>query len=171
MLKQLSQIAGYKKLSSGIWIPGCSFLAFSLPGCCCAGVCDYCTGTSPDQIAVTFSGITNDSCVDCGNLNDTFILDRSSPSALCSWYLDISGNGWCTAGTCLLYDISVGYGPPGLSVRINYYGIDCIDTGFLLWLLSGTSHPCGGSNNVPFSLRSGLIPCSGVSSTCTMEAV
>jgi hypothetical protein len=44
--------------------------------CCCEVCTDFpCGGDLPDQIELTFDGITNDTCSECIDLNGTYILD------------------------------------------------------------------------------------------------
>ncbi len=71
----------------GLWLPNSP-----LPGAmgfgrrCCCGTCEpedcNCTATtnvsSCIQIEITISGITNDECSDCANLNGVYLLDNSN---------------------------------------------------------------------------------------------
>lgn len=51
--------------------------------CCEAGITDCCDGTMPEQISVTFSGISDgEFCETCETLNDTYVLDYLSN---CCW--------------------------------------------------------------------------------------
>ena len=53
--------------------------------CNCLWYCEHCANSlAPYQLELTVTGIANNGCA-CGGLNDTFILDYSSPAVLDSW--------------------------------------------------------------------------------------
>lgn len=63
--------------------------------CCCDEVCPNCGGTTPDQFEVVITGVLPFEffdCVNCNDLNDTYILDWSEnnpttgePDSQCHW--------------------------------------------------------------------------------------
>lgn len=130
---------------------------------CCSGTCSVCsTGTTPAEISVTLSGITNGSCSDCTTLNDTFVVVRGSGTS-CLWSYDIDPD-ICTDYknvTVFLFGttITVSTGTDGLFEHIDYYsdvGSAPFDCGFSAY-------------DVPY--LSGAVRCSGASSTCEITAL
>lgn len=71
--------------SKRLWKPADrrGLMAFGLSGCCCCE-CEACLDCNyPDQMQVEISGVTNDSCTDCANMNATWVCDvRDPPCAL-----------------------------------------------------------------------------------------
>lgn len=62
------------------------------PGCCC-DTCTRCDdGAGPDQFKVTLSGFADNGCLDCGDLNGDYFLDRSFAGATCEWRYDAAGS-------------------------------------------------------------------------------
>ncbi len=74
------------RLVSGLYVPPFLEVGLRSPGCCCQ--CSICTSAqTPEQLSVVISGIIAynepDNCAEgCVNLNDTFILQRTSK---CQW--------------------------------------------------------------------------------------
>lgn len=56
---------------------------------CCSGQCEHCSGETPDEMHVVLSGITNDNCNDCDDLNSNgspYILGfAGEASGVCTW--------------------------------------------------------------------------------------
>ena len=84
--------------ASGLLVPKMEFAApwrFLPCESCCDEGCPTCTcvwcdgGNGPATMLVTFAGITNSGCSDCGDMNTTFVLDWFNSS--CNWRIDISG--------------------------------------------------------------------------------
>ena len=72
-------------------------VGFMFPTCtCCPSPCAYCSTDAPAQVQLVISGNSNNSCTDCGNWNNTYILDRyTSGGNYCYWEVDASdGCGW-----------------------------------------------------------------------------
>lgn len=84
-----------------------------LPGVTCIQCTD---GRAPDQVALTISGMANNTCNQCGSLDGSYILDLfscgTSPPGLV--YLGTVGGGIC-AGQC-----SVDYDSVQVSVLRNF---------------------------------------------------
>jgi len=57
--------------------------------CCCdgcgCGMCDYCSGSVPACLAITISGIANNSCSDCGDINGVWRVKLIPFSIPCQW--------------------------------------------------------------------------------------
>jgi hypothetical protein len=107
MLKSLAQFAGWRKHGNGLYLPGMPFGGMG-PACCCRtpGVCTYCSdaATVPSQFSVTFTGISNNTCSDCGTLNDTYVLDWVSD---CTWQVDFSDICGFTRVSVVLIDTAI----------------------------------------------------------------
>ena len=81
--------------------------------CCCSGGggCSNCSGTTPTQMRVTVTGVTQSTtqCPDVADVNGVYILDQDSDNP-CSWTLCVTyprdGDGFLL-GPCWLADESI----------------------------------------------------------------
>jgi len=72
---------GWEKLKSGLYAPPLlTRLHRDQQGlawfpCCGDCVCNDCSGTTPSQLQIAFTGYSNNGCSNCADFNDTFICD------------------------------------------------------------------------------------------------
>ena len=90
------------------------------------GTCTFCSGDSPSQYQVVISGIANDRCSECNNLNGTWIVSRYACGlvrACCQWDYRQITNGCDIGGADFIYLRLVIYelspGTPGSAVIVN----------------------------------------------------
>jgi hypothetical protein len=101
------------------------------PACCCGVTgCRGClAGGLPDNIQVSFSGVTTDNCItgDCLNLNDTFTLELIGDTSNCVWQTTIENvlecENFCFPPSSCRGDFRISVqmsgGAPSCSLRVN----------------------------------------------------
>ena len=111
--------------------------------CCCGGgrsyPCNSCVGTPPSAFAVTFSGITNGTCSNCGRLNNTFIANAVTG---CEWEYLYEDGPWEMCG--LSFRITVDIYDGWISVGLGIWGEDGVFAAELN--ASGDAYDC---NDIP----------------------
>ena len=55
--------------------------------CCCKieCPCSHCSGATPSEVQAVISGLTNDQCSDCADLNGTYSLTQWAAPNCCTW--------------------------------------------------------------------------------------
>ena len=174
------------------WIEAITVLVFAMgwwPCCCdaeCTVACTNCTtGRAPCDWQVEISGVVNDFCTGCGDINGTYI----TPTTVCiaelfvsrftTWSnLEARSGGVCVAlsenGTVRV-TVSGNFSSDALLVTIAFGG------GSITWK---TSHPGGGAKvvcevaalDIPYNSGCGAplgedCPCDASLSTCTLTAL
>lgn len=108
MVELLVQLAGICVFAVS-WYP--------CPDCCQDTDCEHCSsGTTPTEYDLTFSGVANENCTTCANMNTTFTLTQDGGAGQCVE----SGE----AGTCC-YEITLtecGGDLCGITIIINADG-------------------------------------------------
>jgi hypothetical protein len=154
---------------------GCAPLAFFQSQCpCCGTPCTACTnGTMSQTVQVDVAGITNGTCVDCNDLNATYILSISIsggspciwgynfPSAVC-FVTPVTDPGFAS---CNLNVTSSG--PGGLTFTIVRVGTD------LIWNTSTapTRRDCNTWSLFNLPQNATTSACDNVSATCLVTTL
>lgn len=159
--------------------------------CCESGDCIYCNGETPTQFQVDITGIVNGtSCVNCGNLNTTFILahdenDLAIPYHCCYEYplnacFTFSPTfailNWCDGGMLFrTYYIIVGFAwDPDVPEYYIYVRLQLTAYGnTIYWKKSYASKPsCTQSGlDIPFLSQTSTSLCNAANATCTITAL
>lgn len=166
---------------------GLCLLAFFWPGCpCCGGPCpDYCSDDGPAEYEVVLSGMADDLCTDCGNLDGTYVLDRDSITNFlcpgnveCAWANSApdgptTGVGVCTYPitiTCLSLVIQ---SSTVISVALTVYkqGPGIYTEGYSWKKTFGSDIDCSGlsGEDIPYESDCGLANCLCDPSGATVE--
>lgn len=95
-------------------VAGCVLaMGIGIQPCCCGGAaCIFCTsGTVADELEVTIAGLANGTCSNCGDLNDTYILQSvGEVPAGCCWTYEFSETcGWDQIVACISHPIASDY--------------------------------------------------------------
>lgn len=148
-------------------------------GCfCCIDDCTNCTaGTRSDSMQVVISGVTDDSCGDCEQLNDTFVCTYTgvggSPLFACTWEY-IFDPDICTYTQMWIFLGSEF--PVGLTFYVAVADTNPITTSETESIVfkntvGGTSVNCQFSSySVAYNSRTGN-DCVGASATCSVTAL
>jgi hypothetical protein len=168
-------------LVSAFWIRGGNLLLTSAGDiadcttCPCIPNCSACSGGTPAQLSVTLAGIVavgGTPCADCGDLNDTFILNATLDSS-CIWVYDIDPP-ICNF-TTLAADLGIDIGTNVLRVLLSDP-----NGPFIFWKFDIGEDPTDcfatiDALDIPFSTQGDVPgfprPCNGLPSTCTITAL
>lgn len=134
-------------------------------GCSCEEVlwCTInCDGGGPEQFQVVISDLANDSCSDCADFNDTFVLDRVGEGVIspCIWRYTFP------SAICGRTSVSLGVGGGGLSVFVFLGNPEH-------WIKQYVSKVnCKSLNNESLSWDPFVGPvCDGAASSCLVTAL
>lgn len=155
-------------------------LGFFLGGCpCCAEGCPHCSSSTPQQLQVVVSGVTNGSCNQCSNLDGTYICTLAGQTGspppgvgACLW--DVSIPPVC--GPALPFDlVRVSIGTDNMPGQPHYILVTlrtAAGGSFLIFLRRyGTLPDCAAlsGESLPFWQTDGK--CQGHAATCTVTAL
>lgn len=113
--------------------------------CCCDSGCPHCTGPLPDQVQLTFSGISDAVGSGCSglaaSLNATFVLDYTFiPSNPCSYLYEFD-EGTSACDRLSIYfgykDAASTFFPFG-AISLNWYDEDGIERNAQFWGYTST---------------------------------
>lgn len=153
-----------------LWLGVPLFFNACGPCNCAPRLCLSCSPTSstPLQIAVVISGMTNDTCSDCGFYNDTFIASQlAAPGNPCFWEY-LPDPNFC--GTDPL-TVNVVAGLSGF-IRVAFTTLAGSPVVYFIDFHGGAPVNCAfSSRSVPVSMIVGSAPCNNVSATCLLTAL
>ncbi|MCL6504181.1 MAG: hypothetical protein K6T86_15975 [Pirellulales bacterium] len=154
--------------------------AFFLAGCpCCAAGCSHCAATTPQQVQVVVSGISNGTCSQCPGLDGTYICTLSGQTGgpppqvgACLWDLSIPP----LCGPTFPFDlVRMSIGTDNMPGQPHYVLVTlrtAAGGSFLIFMRRYASLPnCAALANesLPFWQTDGK--CQGAGASCTVTAL
>jgi hypothetical protein len=177
-----------------LWLCRCLYLfsyirCYCCNGCCAGAPCAACNCGGPTQFQVVVSGVADDSCSECDQFDNTYVLDRGSSACTtegtvganttCNWSYALPSticSGSIEAWRKTYIDLWLVYNSTGntSALHVNFYTATVCTRNFEYWTggsVAGTLDCCALNESVPLFAGSGSGVCSPSSNAVVTTVV
>ena len=148
------------------------------PDCCCDAECEPCQSSGPASLDVTFSGVLDDACSGCNQINDTWNVpfdQDSEASGVCQreWFdtFTVSPMPGCSNG--IFVQVYVLY-TPATQTRQIQVRVGAVFSSAAVFQTSAASpfspHDCDAFDDLDIPFASDPGDCDFSSATCTLNS-